>query len=106
MKPTELSNKKITLATLKSFAKVFSGRLFTKETSSFDGMIDGLSFTPNAEFKPTTFEPKNTNFYRTGIQGVYTVGSSRDYFSYFEDESFYGIRVDNCCGRTYLVTNK
>lgn len=36
------ATQKITLATLKSFAKRNAENLFTKEESCFDGMVDGV----------------------------------------------------------------
>lgn len=97
--------KKVTLATLKAFAKRNSNNLFVKEVSSFDGMTDGIEYNDNAGFVKTEITDK-TNYYQTGIQGVYTVGSSRDYFSIYEDSKFYGIEVYNCCGKSILAVKK
>lgn len=93
-KQTELKNKKITLATLKSFIK--QDTIFLKVRNSFNGMIDGLSPGTNIfEIIKTT----NSNVSNTlGIIGVWCVGSSRDYFTYFNDGTFEGIEVYNSCG--------
>jgi len=101
-----LDAKKITLATLKSFAKRNQENIFTKELSSFDGMTDGVEYNPNANWSKTEINPEKSNYYKTGIQGVYTVGSSRDYFSLYEDEKFTGIRIYNCCGTSILAIKK
>lgn len=49
-------------------------------------------------------DDRKTGYYRTGIQGIYTVGSSRDYFNLYEDENYIGIKVYNSCGSSILVT--
>ena len=96
--------KKITLATLKSFAKRNSDNLFVKKCSSFDGMTDCVEVV-KSDWRKTEISDK-TNYYKTGIDGVYTVGCSRDYFEIFEDSTYYGIEVYNCCGRSILAIKK
>jgi len=103
---TLINTNKITLATLKSFANRNKDNLFCKENSSFDGMVDCVMPSQNRNFKKTTIEPNNTGYYRTGIQGIYTVGSGRDYFTLYKDDQFLGIEVLNCCGVTILATKK
>ncbi len=95
--------KKITLATLKAFAKRNAKKLFVRGDSDFSGMSDMVEFDRNAKFKPTTFEPDNDGYYTTGIQGVYTVGGSRNSLSLFDEDGFFGIRVYNCCGSSVLA---
>ena len=101
-----LKAKKITLATLKSFAKRNQENIFTKELSSFDGMTDGVEYNQDANWSKTEINPEKSNYYKTGIQGVYTVGGSRNYFSLYEDEKFTGIRIYNCCGTSILAIKK
>lgn len=100
----ELKNKKITLATFNSFAKKNADKLFVKTTATFDGMVDCVMPVDDV-FKPTQIT-EDKSFYKTGIKGVFTVGSSRDYFSYYEDDMYYGIKVYNCCDSSVLVTLK
>jgi len=95
---------KITLATLKGFAKRNSDKLFVKEVSSFDGMTDCVEAL-NRDWKKSSIS-KKTNYYKTGIDGVYTVGSSRDYFCIYENTVYYGIEVYNSCGRSILAIKK
>jgi len=97
--------KKITLATLKSFAKRNENNLYVMEKSRFSGMSDMVEQTENPEFIKTEITD-NTRYYATGIQGVYTVGSSRDYFNYFENKNYIGIKVYNCCGSCVLAAKK
>lgn len=96
--------KKITLATLKSFAKRNSGKLFAKECSSFDGMTDCVEYNRGSRFVETKID--KPGYYRTGINGIYTVGSSRDYLNLYEDSEYIGIEVYNCCGRSILAVKK
>jgi hypothetical protein len=98
------STKKITLATLKAFAKR-ADKLFVKEESSFSGMTDCVEHILGAEFKPTKMT-SDVSFYKTGIQGVYTVGSSRDYLTKYETAELIGIEVYNCCGSSILAIKK
>jgi hypothetical protein len=95
-----ITQKKITLATFKSFVRKNADNLMVKNKSSFDGMTDCVEHNANAEFRPARPSdwsikfPKNT----LGIQGIYLVGSSRDYFSPFNEYGMKGISVYNCCG--------
>lgn len=95
------NTKKITLATLKSFAKRNSEKLFVKNISSFDGMVDCV-MPLKSEWRKTTISD-DKGYYRTGIQGIYTVGSSRDLFTLFEGSGYTGIEVYNCCGCSVLA---
>ena len=97
--------KKITLATLKAFARRNEGKIYAKEVSSFNGMIDGVDKSHDPSWKETKLT-NETGYCQTGIQGIYTVGSSRDYFSLYEDEDFEGIEISNCCGVTILAVKK
>lgn len=99
MKKEDLKNKKITLATLKSFIKK-SESLFVLIESSFDGMIDGIRY--ETEKRIVKVSKENA----IGHNGVWCVGSSRDYFRYFENENYFGIEVSNSCGCGILLTNK
>lgn len=96
--------KKITLATLKSFVKKNSEGLFINVRSSFDGMTDCVQSVGNC-FTPASKTEGNLA-YTLGIKGAWLVGSSRDYFTHFEDDTFVGIDVYNCCGRFILAVKK
>jgi len=96
--PTE-TQKKITLATLKSFIRKNADSLFCKTRSRFDGMTDSIEQVEDF-FGSVSAEKA------LGLQGVYIVGGSRDRFRHFEDESFIGIEVSNCCGRGILAVKK
>jgi len=97
--------KKITLATLKSFVKKNAEGLFINVRSKFDGMTDCVQNVGN-QFTKAEIRPDINAAYTLGIRGAWFVGSSRDYFSHFEDDTFIGIEVYNCCGRFILAVKK
>jgi hypothetical protein len=99
--------KKITRATLKSFLKKNDGKIYIELKSSFDGMTDcvmpcdcGIPGLLPAE-RDTEFSEN-----RLGYKHIWLVGHSNDYFSPFENNIFYGIRVSNCCGSFNVLTPK
>lgn len=96
--------KKITLATVKSFVKKNSETLFINLKRDFDGMIDGERHHDGG-FEPAkkTEEHKDMTL---GICKAWFVGDSRDYFKAYEDETFTGISVSNCCGHFILAVKK
>lgn len=98
--------KKITLSTLKAFAKRNKDNIYSKCKSSFNGMIDGVEDVNGQWEKSTITESNERQYYKTGISGIYTVGSSRDYFYIYEDSEYFGIEVYNSCGTTILAVRK
>ena len=99
------TTRKITMATLKSFAKRNAGNLYCKTLSDFDGMV-GMVEDVKDEFSKTKVDLNDSGYYNTGIQGIYTVGRGGDYCSEFEDDTFYGIKVYNACGSSILAVKK
>ena len=98
--PVQVSEtkKRITLSTFKAFIRKNSNRLFSKTTSRFDGMIDCVSAVKD-DFSPVEADKV--------IRGaIWLVFGSRDYFRHFENESFIGIEVSNCCGCGILAVKK
>lgn len=104
---TTTVTKKITRSTFKSFINKNIGNLFIKNRSSFDGMVDCV-MPIEGGFTPATASTRHSNSdkYTLGINGVWLVGSSRDYFTNFEDDEFIGIEVSNCCGDFILAIKK
>jgi hypothetical protein len=96
--------KKITLATVKSFIRKNSGSLSINVCSAFDGMLDGCT-SQHAGFVTAQPETKNVDM-TMGIKGAWFVGSSRDYFTAFENDTLVGYEVYNSCGRFIIATAK
>lgn len=88
---------KITKATFKSFVKKNRSNLVIKCKSSFDGMVDCVMPSENAEFVNVVDADRSFDN-NLGIQGVWLVGGSRDYFTAYEKNGVKGIEVYNCCG--------
>jgi len=93
--------KKITLATLKSFIRKNSDDLYINVRSSFDGMTDGLEYYKNGFSKAEKTNEFESN--TLGISGAWLVGGSRNHFSAYNENGFEGIRVSNCCGSFILA---
>ena len=94
--------KKITLATIKAFIRK-SENLYINERSRFDGMVDCVMPSKNQGFDkalPTERHMTNTH----GVHGAWFVGQSRDYFTAYNDGTFQGFAVSNCCGSFILAT--
>ena len=103
----ETKTKKITRATLKSFIKKNERRLYIRNDSDFDGMIDCVSNNNTATFQPV--KPSKKEFTKNrdlGIEGLWLVGSSRDYFSHYEDAYYKGIVISNSCGSDVIAISK
>ena len=68
-------------------------------------MTDCIEFNKNSAFSKAKETTENLS-YTLGIAGTWFVGSSRDYFSQYEDDQFTGIKVYNCCGSFILAIKK
>ena len=92
----------MTKTTFKKFLRDNVGKLYIKNESDFDGMVDCVNYDQKATFQPvekTDFMPDHS----LEIKGLYLVGRSRDYFSEYNDGEYKGIEVDNCCGSDILA---
>ena len=97
MTANELRNKRITLATLKSFIRNAKHQLFVEQHSNFNGMTDMVE-SVDREIFPVEKEDA------IGHKGVWCVGSSSNSFKFAEKEGYHGITVWNCCGSGTLWT--
>lgn len=110
--------KKITRATFASFIKKNRANLFVLTASKFDAMQDMVDSTGERSFSPATprtfwsneahaFVPaKEDDRNHYGINGVWLVGSSGNWFQHFENDEFVGINVYNCCGDFTVAVKK
>lgn len=97
-------DKRITLATLKSFIKKNADKIYIKELSKFNGMIDCVSNVVD-DFKHTIFDATNHKS-TLGYNGIWLVGRSDDRFTAFENSQYIGIEVYNCCGNFIVAIQK
>ena len=87
------------MSTVKSFVRKNSDNLFVKIDSRFDGMTDCVESVKDT-FRKVSSEKA------LGIEGVYTVGSSRDYITKFENDNYIGFEIYNSCGCGVIATLK
>lgn len=88
---------KTTKATFKSFINKNIDKLLIRVESDFDGMTDGIESFGDAKFVPIKKKELNTE-HTLGIEGIWLVGHSSDYFKKYEDDKYIGIHYYNCCG--------
>jgi len=98
-------NKKITMATVKSFVKKNYNGLYIKLDGCFDGMIDGIDWKKDSQFIKAEVDTHHYD-YTLGIKGAWFVGRSRDFFTKVENEEFEGIKVSNSCGYFTIAIKK
>jgi hypothetical protein len=97
---------KVTKATFKSFLRKNSEKLLVREESSFDGMVDCVERIKNPQFLPTKPASINCQENTCGIAGIWLVGGSRNTFSVYEDDQYFGYHYYNCCGSGTVVIKK
>ncbi len=108
---TTTEGRRITLATLKSFARKNHENLLLKVRSRFNSSIDG-SETLTGGFEPIRdAAPHYSNIgdyfaHTLGILGVWIVDAGRNYCAPYEDENYKGIEVYNCCANFVLAVKK
>jgi hypothetical protein len=99
---------KITMTTIKSFIKK-NPDLYIQNLSRFDGMVDCVMPSAEQSFKPVIRIPLREDTYNDNHKGIkqawFTLGGD-DRFYPFEDDTFKGYEVVNCCGRFILAIKK
>ena len=97
-----MNEKKITLATVKSFIRKNSDKLFIKVRGKFDAMTDGMEFYQNAGFSQA--EKTDSQIDHTmGVNGAWMVSGSRNYVDAYNEDGFTGYRISNCCALFILA---
>lgn len=102
---TATKTKKITIATVKSFIRKHNaaGTLLVRCDSSFDGMTDCVERNRDAAFfAPQAAREHSSNM---GLQGIYFVAQSGNWCSAYDDGTYAGFKVSNCCG-SWVVAAK
>ena len=99
---TLTATKKITLATVKSFAKRNAEFLYVKNISDFDGMVDGVRQNEGATFRIPEGQLDLTNSHTWGI-GCWFVLGGRDWFSPYNQDGWNGLEVSNYCGNFVIA---
>jgi hypothetical protein len=98
--------KKITIATVKAFVRKAkaAGTLLVRCDSSFDGMSDCVERNSDAKF----FVPQEVGDHgnNLGLQGVYFVNGSGNWCKAYDDGTYAGFQVSNCCGSWVVATLK
>ena len=89
---------KITRTTFKTFVAKNRERLLIRTESSFDGMTDCVECSAVRAFRPVENASPGCEINTLGLNGMWLVGQSRDWFSAFEADGMTGIHVSNCCG--------
>ena len=72
-------------------------------------MIDCIRSTEDSSFakaKPERKTHQNSIENTLGYEGIWLVGSSRDYFKEYDDGVHQGISFSNCCGSGVVAIKK
>jgi hypothetical protein len=105
MTTTTQATKRITRATFKAFIRKNRAGLMVRVNSTFDSMEDGVRPNGGAAFRPAT-ETDQYSERTLGINGVWLVGHSDDYFRAYDDGAMVGIEYENCCGSGIIAIAK
>lgn len=93
--------KKVTLATVKSFIKRNKEKLFINVKRTFDGMTDSIE-ERDGGVHPAVMKDWHME-HTLGIQGAWFVGGGRDYFRDYNEGGFVGYTISNSCGSFVLA---
>jgi predicted nucleic acid-binding Zn finger protein len=99
------NGKKVTLNTVKAFARRNFDKLYIRIGREFDGMIDGSVFNDDLSFYPVNVADKFKDDHLLGIEGAW-ITSNSNWTGVYENEFYKGFEVSNCCVRFFLVIKK
>lgn len=103
---THTPSIKTTRTTFKSFLNKNLSKLYIKELSHFDGMVDSVMPVEDT-FKPlcpvSYGQENHQEQHNLGYEGIWLVGGGRDYFSPWRDDEYIGYEVYNSCGSFILA---
>ena len=93
-----------TMATVKSFIKKNQGKLYIKNLSDFDGMVDCVMPCNDKGFRLAQAPEVGRNHENClGIRGAWFVLGGGDRVYEFSDGQFEGYEIYNCCGNFFLA---
>lgn len=98
--------KKITLSTIKKFIKENSTNLYANCTSSFDGMTDCVESRNGGFIKVDASKIDFSKEQDLGIERLWFVRGSRDYFRPYSENGFVGYVISNSCGASIIATKQ
>lgn len=98
--------KKITLATIKKFIKENSNNLYANCTSSFDCRTDCVESRNGGFLKVDASKIDFTKEYNLGIERLWFVRDSRDYFRSYNENGYIGYIISNSCGASIIATKQ
>ena len=96
--------KKITKATFKSFVRRNRDNLLISNKSDYSAMDDCV-MPCSGKFRVAEKSDRDADC-SLGINGIWLVNGSRDWFTAFETEEMIGIEVSNCCGSFTVAIRK
>lgn len=97
---------KITLTTVKKFIRDNTDLLFANCTSSFDGMTDCVEQRKDGFSKVDASKIDMSKEQNLGIEKLWFVRGSRDYFTAYDDGKYTGFEITNSCGCSIIAVNK
>lgn len=98
-----MTTSKITLATIKKFVKENATNLYVKCTSSFDGMTDCVKSRTDGFVKVDQTKIDLKKEQDLGIERLWFVRGSRDYFSPYNEAGLSGFVISNSCGSSIIA---
>lgn len=104
MKTLEITSKRATVATLKSFIKKNLQNLFIARESSFNGQSDCVDSCDNQEFHKAEISTAESN--ALGIKDTFLTYGTKNWITAFDNSEFIGFNVYNCCGSFTLAIKK
>lgn len=100
------TTKKITRTTIKNFVarEAKNQNLYINIKSSFSGMTDCVEDVRTGFTKAVSIN--HSEQYNLGFNGIWLVGSNRDYFQPYSDENYIGYEISNCCGSFIIAMHR
>lgn len=106
MEKNTATTKKITLSTIKKFIRDNSSNLYANCTSSFDGMTDCVESRNDGFTKVDQSKIDFSKEQDLGIERLWFVRDSRDYFRPYDKDGFTGYVISNSCGSSIIAIKK